>query len=70
MNTRLTLTVEELNEYVRKSLAGDPMLRNLFLRGEISATSSGMCRGICTFTLKDEQERHPVRHVPFCGGGA
>ncbi|HPF87128.1 MAG TPA: exodeoxyribonuclease VII large subunit [Candidatus Limiplasma sp.] len=54
MNTRLTLTVEELNEYVRKSLAGDPMLRNLFLRGEISNFKRHVS-GHLYFTLKDEK---------------
>jgi exodeoxyribonuclease VII large subunit len=53
MNTRLTLTVEELNEYVRKSLAGDPMLRNLSLRGEISNFKRHVS-GHLYFTLKDE----------------
>jgi len=54
MNTRLTLTVEELNEYVRKSLAGDPMLRNLFLRGELSNFKRHVS-GHLYFTLKDEK---------------
>jgi exodeoxyribonuclease VII large subunit len=54
MNTRLTLTVAELNEYVRKSLAGDPMLRNLFLRGEISNFKRHVS-GHLYFTLKDDQ---------------
>lgn len=53
MNTRLTLTVEELNEYVRKSLAGDPMLRSLSLRGEISNFKRHVS-GHLYFTLKDE----------------
>ncbi len=53
MNTRLVLTVEELNEYVRKSLAGDPMLRNLSLRGEISNFKRHVS-GHLYFTLKDE----------------
>jgi exodeoxyribonuclease VII large subunit len=53
VNTRLTLTVGELNEYVRKSLAGDPMLRNLFLRGEISNFKRHVS-GHLYFTLKDE----------------
>ncbi|HPJ01998.1 MAG TPA: exodeoxyribonuclease VII large subunit [Candidatus Limiplasma sp.] len=53
MSTRLTLTVEELNEYVRKSLAGDPMLRNLSLRGEISNFKRHVS-GHLYFTLKDE----------------
>ncbi len=54
MNTRLTLTVEELNEYVRKSLAGDPMLRNLSLCGEISNFKRHVS-GHLYFTLKDEK---------------
>ena len=54
MNTRLTLTVAELNEYVRKSLAGDPMLRSLFLRGEISNFKRHVS-GHLYFTLKDDQ---------------
>ena len=53
MNTRLTLTVEELNEYVRKSLAGDPMLRGVLLRGEISNFKRHVS-GHLYFTLKDE----------------
>ncbi len=53
MSTRLTLTVGELNEYVRKSLAGDPMLRNLSLRGEISNFKRHVS-GHIYFTLKDE----------------
>ena len=31
-----SLTVSELNEYARKLLAGDPLLRNLEVAGEIS----------------------------------
>ena len=30
------LSVSDLNEYVRRSLAADPMLQGLRLRGEIS----------------------------------
>ncbi len=54
MSTRLTLTVEELNEYVRKSLAGDPMLRGILLRGEISNFKRHVS-GHLYFTLKDEK---------------
>ena len=32
----LTLTVSQLNEYVRRSLASDPMLHGLCLTGELS----------------------------------
>ena len=34
-----TLSVTDLNEYVRRSLAGDPMLKDIRLRGEISNLS-------------------------------
>jgi exodeoxyribonuclease VII large subunit len=50
----LTLTVEELNEYVRKSLAGDPMLRGLRLKGELSNFKRHVS-GHWYFTLKDSQ---------------
>ncbi len=49
---RLTLTVEELNEYVRRSLAGDPMLRGVRLRGEIGNFKRHVS-GHWYFTLKD-----------------
>ena len=50
------LDVSALNEYVRRSLEDDPMLRSLRLRGEISnfrPTSSGHWY----FTLKDDRSR-------------
>ena len=50
------LQVSDLNEYVRRTLAADPMLRSLRIRGEISnfkAHSSGHWY----FTLKDEEAR-------------
>jgi exodeoxyribonuclease VII large subunit len=50
----LTLTVEELNEYVRRTLAGDPMLHGLGLRGEISNFKRHVS-GHWYFTLKDSQ---------------
>ncbi len=48
-----TLTVSELNDYVRRSLAGDPSLRFLSLRGEISDFKQ-YATGHWYFTLKDE----------------
>jgi exodeoxyribonuclease VII large subunit len=51
---RLTLTVEELNEYVRRSLAGDPMLRGICLKGELSNFKRHVS-GHWYFTLKDSQ---------------
>ena len=50
----LTLTVTQLNEYVRRSLAADPMLRNVCLTGEISNFKRHVT-GHWYFTLKDEE---------------
>ena len=36
INDAVALSVSELNEYARKLLAGDPLLRNLEVVGEIS----------------------------------
>ncbi len=49
-----TLTVEELNEYVRRSLASDPMLHSIRLRGEISNFKRHVS-GHWYFSLKDAQ---------------
>ena len=51
-----TLSVTELNDYVRRSLASDPSLRFLSLRGEISDFKR-YASGHWYFTLKDEQSR-------------
>ena len=48
-----TLTVSELNDYVRRALASDPSLRFLSLRGEISDFKT-YSSGHWYFTLKDE----------------
>ena len=49
----LTLTVSQLNEYVRRSLAADPMLRNVCITGEISNFKRHVS-GHWYFTLKDD----------------
>ena len=51
-----TLSVSELNDYVRRALASDPSLRFLSLRGEISEFKK-YASGHWYFTLKDEQSR-------------
>lgn len=51
-----TLTVSELNDYVRRALASDPALRFVSLRGEISDFKR-YASGHWYFTLKDEQSR-------------
>ena len=50
----LTLTVSQLNEYVRRSLASDPMLHDLCLTGELS-NFKRHTSGHWYFTLKDEE---------------
>ena len=51
-----TLTVTDLNDYVRRSLAGDPILQDVSLRGEISNFKRHIS-GHLYFSLKDEQAR-------------
>ncbi len=50
------LSVQELNEYVRKLLAGDPMLRGIAVRGEVSNFKQHVS-GHWYFSLKDDQSR-------------
>lgn len=56
MAAEWVLSVSELNEYVRRKLAGDPMLRSLNIRGELSGFKRHYS-GHLYFTLKDEQAR-------------
>lgn len=48
------LTVTQLNEYVRRTLASDPMLRGVYVTGEISNFKRHFS-GHWYFTLKDEE---------------
>lgn len=50
------ISVSQLNEYVRKLISGDPMLRNIRVRGEISGFKRHVS-GHLYFTLKDEEAR-------------
>lgn len=50
------LSVSDLNEYVRRSLAGDPMLHDIHVRGEIS-NFKPYASGHWYFSLKDEISR-------------
>ena len=50
------LQVSDLNEYVRRTLAADPMLRSVKLRGEIS-NFKRHTSGHWYFTLKDDRAR-------------
>lgn len=53
MDADWTLSVSQLNEYVRRLLAGDPMLRALRVEGELSGFKR-YASGHLYFTLKDE----------------
>ena len=54
MDADWTLSVSQLNEYVRRLLAGDPMLRSLRVQCEISGFKR-YTSGHLYFTLKDEE---------------
>ena len=56
MAGEFVLSVGQLNEYVRRQLAADPMLRAIKLRGEISGYKRHFS-GHHYFALKDEQAR-------------
>lgn len=51
-----TISVTQLNEYVRRMLSGDPMLRSIRVRGELSGCKKHVS-GHWYFTLKDEGAR-------------
>ncbi len=53
----MVVSVSQLNEYVRRTLASDPMLRGLSLRGEISNFKRHTPSGHLYFSLKDEGAR-------------
>ena len=51
-----TLTVAELNEYLRMQMDGDPVLTNLFVRGELSNCKM-YASGHFYFTVKDTESQ-------------
>lgn len=56
MQQNWTLSVSQLNEYVRVQLASDPVLRELSVEGEISGLKRA-ASGHIYFSLKDESAR-------------
>jgi len=56
MQTDWTLSVSQLNEYARRLLAGDPLLRSLRVRGEITGFKRHYS-GHLYFAIKDEAAR-------------
>ena len=69
MDDKWALSVTELNEYVRRKLAGDPVLRAVTVRGEVSGFKR-YTSGHCYFALKDVYKRQPSRRgtAAFQGG--
>lgn len=58
MQSDWTLSVSQLNEYARRLMAGDPLLRALRVRGEITGFKRHFS-GHLYFSIKDEAARVP-----------
>ncbi len=63
--TRRILTVTQLNEYIKTVIEGQPILRSLYIKGEISNFTNHYKTGHFYFTLKDEGGL--IRSVMFKG---
>ncbi len=50
----MTMTVTELNEYIKMSLEANPVLGDIFIKGEISNFTNHYKTGHLYFTVKDE----------------
>lgn len=65
MNKDSIFSVTQINEYIKMTLESSPVLRDVFLRGEISNFKSNYASGHMYFTLKDESSS--IRAVMFRG---
>lgn len=65
MNKDSIFSVSQINEYIKMTLESSPVLRDVFLRGEISNFKSNYASGHMYFTLKDESSS--IRAVMFRG---
>lgn len=63
--TRRIITVSQLNEYIKAVIEGQPVLRSLFVKGEISNFTNHYKTGHFYFTLKDENSL--IRCIMFKG---
>ena len=54
MQGKMTFSVSQLNEYVKMTLESAPVLRDVYLKGEISNFKSNYSSGHLYFSLKDE----------------
>lgn len=62
---RRIITVSQLNEYIKAVIEGQPVLRSIFVKGEISNFTNHYKTGHFYFTLKDENSL--VRCIMFKG---
>ncbi len=62
---RRILTVSQVNEYIKTVIEGQPILRSLYIKGEISNFTNHYKTGHFYFTLKDEGGL--IRSVMFKG---
>lgn len=65
MNKDSIFSISQINEYIKMTLESSPVLRDVFLRGEISNFKSNYASGHMYFTLKDESSS--IRAVMFRG---
>ena len=63
--SRRVLTVTQLNEYIKAVIEGQPILRSLYIMGEVSNFTNHYKTGHFYFTLKDEGGL--IRSVMFKG---
>ncbi len=68
MSSFSVVTVSQLNRYVKSVLDGQPVLRELYVKGEISAFTRNRQSGHCYFSLKDGAAS--VRAVLFASHAA
>ena len=53
-DTKRILTVTQVNEYIKAVIEGQPVLRSIYIKGEISNFTNHYKTGHLYFTLKDE----------------
>ena len=63
MSSQTVFSVTQINEYVKMTLESNPVLRSVFIRGEISNLKSNYSSGHIYFSLKDEDSS--IRAVMF-----
>ena len=68
MQKDTVFSVSQINEYIKMTLESNPVLKGLWLRGEISNFKSNYASGHMYFSLKDESSS--IRAVMFRGSAS